>query len=78
MGLLGVNTSDEIGDLASLFPNQARHDPALFQMVDRKLFTDPKARRRFHPLDKKRRAIEDEFFCTQVNFRDEESIIYGP
>ena len=55
-------------DLASLFPNQVRHDPALFQMVDKKLFTDPRGRRRFHPLDKKRRAIEDEFFCTQVNF----------
>jgi len=52
-------------DLASLFPNQVRHDPALFQMVDKKLFTDPKGRRRFYPLDKKRRAIEDEFFCTQ-------------
>jgi len=51
--------------LASLFPNQVRHDPALFQMVDKKLFTDPKGRRRFYPLDKKRRAIEDEFFCTQ-------------
>lgn len=52
-------------DLASLFPNQIRHDPALFQMVDKKLFVDPRGRRRFHPLDKKRRAIEDEFFCTQ-------------
>jgi len=52
-------------DLASLFPNQVRHDPALFQMVDAKLFTDPKGRRRFHPLNKKRVALEDEFFCTQ-------------
>jgi len=52
-------------DLASLFPNQVRHDPALFQMVDEKLFTDPKGRRRFHPLNKKRVALEDEFFCTQ-------------
>jgi len=52
-------------DLASLFPNQVRHDPALFQMVDKQLFTDPKGRRRFHPLNKKRVALEDEFFCTQ-------------
>ena len=53
-----------IPGLETLFPNYVRHDPALFNMVNKKLFTNSKGQRGFSPISKKR-AINDDFFCTQ-------------
>merc|ERR1712159_381840 len=51
--------------LETLFPDYVRHDPALFSMVNRKLFRNHKGQRGFNPINNKHRAIADDFFCTQ-------------
>jgi len=58
--------ADALPGLESLFPNHVRRDPALFNMINRKLFTDAQGKRRFNPIgDDKQRAIVDDFICTQ-------------
>lgn len=51
--------------LETLFPDFVRHDPALFNMVNKKLFTNSRGQRGFSPVNNKHRAIADDFFCTQ-------------
>jgi len=51
--------------LETLFPSYVRHDPALFNMVNKKLFTNSQGQRGFTPVNNKHRAIADDFFCTQ-------------
>lgn len=52
--------------LESLLKGQARHDPKMFKMVNKKLFTNSKGKRGFNPRpDPRNRAIADDFFCSQ-------------
>lgn len=55
----------DLPGLETLFPDFVRHDPALFNMVNKKLFTNSKGQRGFSPVNNKHRAIADDFFCTQ-------------
>ena len=51
--------------LETLFPSYVRRDPALFNIVNKKLFTNSKGKQRFNPIGDKQRAIVDDFICTQ-------------
>lgn len=51
--------------LESLFPSQVRKDPALFNLVNKQFFTDTKGNRAFNPTQDGKRALVDEFICTQ-------------
>lgn len=57
--------ADSMPGLESLFPSHVRTDPALFNLVNNKLFKDAHGNKRFNPLGSNQRAIVDDFICTQ-------------